>query len=139
MKALRPMEYDLQELQDAQDDIGWDRFMFGNISVLWQEIQAQYFQEIVKQNSGLRWTSSLIQKIRKVAWDQREHRNAIIHNYENIITKAESVMIASRVQMELENGIQGLLQGNRYLFDDHRVTKSAKWRVDSQVSLLDTV
>jgi hypothetical protein len=33
--------------------------------------------------------------------------------------KAEAVMIASRVQMELETGIQGLLQGDRYLFDDH--------------------
>jgi hypothetical protein len=42
-KALRLMEHDLQELQDAQDDIGWDKFMFGNISVLWQEIKAQYF------------------------------------------------------------------------------------------------
>jgi regulator of sirC expression with transglutaminase-like and TPR domain len=48
-------------------------------------------------------------------------------------------MIASRVQMELETGIQGLLQGDRYLFDDHRVTKSANWTVDSQVSWLDTV
>jgi hypothetical protein len=51
------MEHDLQELQDApdaQDDIGWGKFMFGNISVLWQEIQAQYFREIGKQNAGLR-------------------------------------------------------------------------------------
>jgi hypothetical protein len=32
-KALRPMEHDLEELQD---DIGWDKFMFGNIPVLWQ-------------------------------------------------------------------------------------------------------
>jgi hypothetical protein len=43
-KALIPMENDLQELQDAQDEIGWDKFMFENISVLWQEIQAQYFR-----------------------------------------------------------------------------------------------
>jgi regulator of sirC expression with transglutaminase-like and TPR domain len=48
-------------------------------------------------------------------------------------------MIATRVQMELETGIQGLLQGDRYLFDDHRLAKSAKWTVDSQVSWLDTV
>jgi hypothetical protein len=52
MKALRTMEHDLQELQDEQDEIGWDKFMSGNISVLWQEIQAQYFREIGKQNSG---------------------------------------------------------------------------------------
>jgi hypothetical protein len=69
-KALRPMEHDLQEPQDAQDtqdDIVWDKVMFGNISVLWQEIQSQYFREIGKQNSGLRWTSALIQKIWQVA------------------------------------------------------------------------
>jgi hypothetical protein len=80
--------------------------MFGNISVLWQEIQAQYFQEIGKQNSGLRWTSALIQKILQVAWYQWEDRNAIPHNSENLTTQEEAVMIASRVQMELETGIQ---------------------------------
>jgi hypothetical protein len=41
--ALITMEHDLQELKDAKDGIGWDKFMFGNISLLWQEIQAQYF------------------------------------------------------------------------------------------------
>jgi hypothetical protein len=70
-KALRPMENDLQELKDAQDEIGWDKFMFGNIYALWQEVQAQYFQEIGKQNSGLRSTGALIRKIWQVAWDQR--------------------------------------------------------------------
>jgi hypothetical protein len=40
-KALRPMEHDLPELEDAQDDIGWDKFMFGHISILWQDTQAQ--------------------------------------------------------------------------------------------------
>jgi hypothetical protein len=133
------MEHDLQELQDAQDDIGWDKLMFVNISVLWQETQAQYFQEIGKQNPGLRWTSALIQKIWKVTWGQWEHRNAILHNSENLVTQAEAVMIASRVQMELETGIQGLLQGDRYLFDDPQVAKSVKWTVEAQVSWLDTV
>jgi hypothetical protein len=50
-KAIRMMEHNLQELQDAHHEIGWDKFMFANISVLWQDIQAQYFQEIGKQNS----------------------------------------------------------------------------------------
>jgi hypothetical protein len=53
------MERDLQDLEDAKDEIRWDKFMFGNISVLWQEIQAQCFREIGKQNSGLRWTNEL--------------------------------------------------------------------------------
>jgi hypothetical protein len=65
--------------------------------------------------------------------------NAILDNSDNLITQAESVMIPSCVQMELETGIQGLLQGDRYLFDDRRVAKSANWTVASQVSWLDTV
>jgi hypothetical protein len=123
--------------QDAQYEIGWDKFMFGNIYVLWQDIQAQYFRKIGKQNSGLWWTSAFIQKIWQVTWDQWEHRNAILHNSENLVTQAEAVMITYRVQMELETGIQGLLQGDGYLFYDHRVAKSAKWTVESQVSWLD--
>jgi hypothetical protein len=35
-KAPMSMEHYLQELKDAQDDIGWDKLMFGHISVLWQ-------------------------------------------------------------------------------------------------------
>jgi hypothetical protein len=137
-KAIRPMEHDLRLLEDAQYEIGWDKFVFGNISVLWKEIQAQYFQEIGKQNSGLRCTSALIQ-IWQVAWYKWEHMNAILHNSNNLVTQEEAAMIASQVQMELETGTKGLLQGDRYLFDDHRVTKSAKWTVESQVSWLETV
>jgi hypothetical protein len=82
------MEHDLQELQDAQDDIEQYKFMFGNISVLWQEIQAQYFRERGKQNLGMRWISALIQNIWQVAWDQWEHRNAILHNSDKLVTQA---------------------------------------------------
>jgi hypothetical protein len=112
--------------------------MFGNISGLWQETQAQYFRETGKQNSGLQWTSALIQQIWQVAWGQWEHRNAILRNSNNLVTQTESVMITSWIQMELETGIQGLLQGDRYLFDDRQVAKSSKWTVDYQVSWLDT-
>jgi hypothetical protein len=41
--------------------------------------------------------------------------------------------------MELDTGIQGLLQGDRYLFDDRLVAKSVKWTADSKVSWLDTL
>jgi hypothetical protein len=87
-KAIRTMEHDLHKLQGAQDEIGWDKFMFGNLSVLWQEIQAEYFREIGKQNSGLRWTSALIHDIWQVAWDQWDDKNAILHNSENLVTQS---------------------------------------------------
>jgi hypothetical protein len=48
-------------------------------------------------------------------------------------------MIAFWVQMELYTGIQGLLQGDRYMFDEHQVAKYSKWAVESQVSWLETI
>jgi hypothetical protein len=57
---------------------------------------------------------------------------------ENLVTQSDAVIIAYWVQMELESGIQGLLQSDSYLFDDHQVAKYAKWTVDSQVSWLVT-
>jgi hypothetical protein len=40
------MEHDLQELQYAQDDIGWDKFMFGNISAV-----ARKSSSVISRNS----------------------------------------------------------------------------------------
>jgi hypothetical protein len=82
------MDDDLKELQAAQDDIGWDKLMFGNISILWQEIQAHHFQDIGKQHPGLHWTSALKQKIWKVVWDQWEHINIILNDSNNFVTQA---------------------------------------------------
>jgi hypothetical protein len=42
-----------------------------------------------------------------------------MHKSENLVTHVESAMTAYQVQMELETGIQGLLQGHMYLFDEH--------------------
>jgi hypothetical protein len=93
--ALRFMHDNLKELQASQDDIWWDKLMVGNIYILWQEIQIHYFLDIGKQNPGLCWTSALMQKITQMAWDQWDHRNAILNNSDNLITQAEAVMISS--------------------------------------------
>jgi hypothetical protein len=87
----------------------------------------------------LRWTSALIQKIWQVAWDQWEHRNAILNDSENLTTQAEAVMIFSRVQIELATEIQGILLGDRYLFHDHLLERAFKWTVDTHIDWLDTV
>jgi hypothetical protein len=35
---------DICELQEAQDEIGWDVMMVEKISILWMEIQEQYYR-----------------------------------------------------------------------------------------------
>jgi lipopolysaccharide biosynthesis glycosyltransferase len=89
---------DICELQEAHDDIGWDAMMVKNISILWREIQEQYYRGLAHRYSSLHWTGMLIQKLWQVAWDQLDHRNEILDQHENLVTLAEATVIAACVQ-----------------------------------------
>ena len=62
-----------------QQQIGWRNMVQGCLSKHWQEIQAQYFLTLRSRQSPKRWTSSLVQKLWDVAWDQWDHRNDAVH------------------------------------------------------------
>jgi lipopolysaccharide biosynthesis glycosyltransferase len=80
----------ISELQAVQDKIGRDAMMFGNIYIYWREVQAQYYRELGKRYSSLHWTSMIIQKLWQLAWDQRDHRNEVLHKSENFVSLAEA-------------------------------------------------
>jgi hypothetical protein len=48
-------------------------------------------------------------------------------------------MIATRVQEELAIGIQGILSGDKYLFQEHRVTMALDWPTEKKIEWLDMV
>jgi hypothetical protein len=64
---------------EAQDTIGWDRFLEGCLAQEWRSAQQTYYQWLDSRRTGLRWASSLITKLLDVAWDQWEHRNSVVH------------------------------------------------------------
>jgi hypothetical protein len=81
----------------------------------------------------------LIQKLWQVAWDQWDHRNEILHRHKNLVTLAEAAVITTPVQEKLVIGIQGILSGDKYLFQEHRVATALDWPTEKKIEWLETV
>jgi hypothetical protein len=61
----------------------------GQVLLHWKEIQHQYYIYLGKRNTGERWVWLLVQKNWDVSWDQRDHRNEVVHNQDNLVSQAE--------------------------------------------------
>jgi hypothetical protein len=85
----------MEELQHAQDDIGWEDLLNGNMALQWKETQHQYYLSLEKRKTGLRWVRLRIQKIWEVVWDQWEHIHEVVHRQENLVTIEEMESINS--------------------------------------------
>jgi hypothetical protein len=64
-------------LETSQDDLGWDYFLEGFLSVEWAATQDQYYKQLGKKNNGQRWATEIVKKLWSVAWDIWVYRNGI--------------------------------------------------------------
>jgi hypothetical protein len=71
-------------MDQAQNDIGWEALLNGQVSLHWKEIQHQYYIFLGKRNTGERWVRLLIEKMWDVAWDQWDHRKEVVHKQDNL-------------------------------------------------------
>jgi hypothetical protein len=79
----RALEAAVQE----QIRIGWHRFYEGWLSKQWMILQQCHYTTTKSTKSGRRWATALIQKMWDTAWDLWEHRNEVLHQKENLITR----------------------------------------------------
>ena len=85
----------------------------GTPAIGWCEVQQSYYEWLGVKKTGLRWLSSLIQKLWDVAWDQWNHRNGILHdNDENLLSKLQDLQIKEQYQQ----GSAGLTKDGKEMF-----------------------
>lgn len=88
---------ELEAVIQEQTYISWNRFFEGWFSTRWAEI-LQRFYTITKSNcTGKRWVSALIKKFWDTAWDLLEHRNGVLHEKENLVTRSIGLHLNQRV------------------------------------------
>jgi hypothetical protein len=81
---------EIEKVDEAQHDIGWEAMLIGQVSTVWKEIHHQYFLFLGKRNSDERWAVRLfIQNLWDVEWDQWEHRNEVVYKKENYLVTQE--------------------------------------------------
>ena len=80
-----------------QEHIGWNKVLEGWLAKDWREIQQRYYQLIRSRKTGKRWVTALIQKLWEIAWDLWEHRNGVLHERENAITRSMGLQLNQRI------------------------------------------
>jgi hypothetical protein len=98
----------LEEIVQGQSNIGWQRFIEGWIHREWTTAQQAYYQVIKSRRSGKRWTVELIKKLWAIAWDLWEHRNGILHETQNVVSKNELRSLNRRV-IDTYTNLQSIL------------------------------
>ena len=74
-RGYRPdftVTYTTPELKDAiraQQKIGWDNFVLGRWSPLWQTVQAKYVSSFGSKPFPRQWAIAVIEKLVMITWD----------------------------------------------------------------------
>jgi len=80
-----------------QNVIGWNHFYEGWLSKGWISAQQAHYVKIKSMKTGGRWAVALIKKLWDMAWDMWEHRNEVLHERENLVTKSMGIHLSRRV------------------------------------------
>jgi hypothetical protein len=86
-----------QDILRAQQLVGWSRFFEGWLVQSWRKQQQRYYAIIGSALTGHRWATAIIYKLWGIAWDMWEHRNGILHDMENLITRSMGIQLKARV------------------------------------------
>jgi hypothetical protein len=92
---IPPREF--QDLLHDQQTIGWRRFFKGWFAYSWAEMQQRYYNLLWSSRTGRRWASAIVLKLCNIAWDMWEHRNGILHETENLVTRAMQTQLNAKV------------------------------------------
>jgi hypothetical protein len=109
-----PREFQMLIL--AQSGVGWRRFFEGGWVTHWASLQQRYSTIIKSTRTGNRRVSPIIKKLWNTAWDLWEHRNSILHENENQVTRSLTLQLNSRVsQVYNDLSSRALRQHDRHL------------------------
>jgi hypothetical protein len=113
------------ELEKAQDIIGWKYVIEGVLPLAWSKHQDLYYKQKDKSNSGHKWLVNLIHRLWIIAWKLWEERNTHTHK----IRKENR-------SIELNSEIQNILQGEQPHYCTFLFTTKVKESIHKNLSLL---
>jgi len=67
------------EVAKEQEAVGWDLILEGSASKKWCEQQANHWKAYKSQKSSKCWTTELLKKLMRIAWDMWQHHNKVLH------------------------------------------------------------
>jgi hypothetical protein len=112
-----PLEPLLRELLKQQDAIGWQNFLYGIPSKLWQIIQARHLRRTGQQNwSTKKWMKGFLKRLHQLAWEQWDHRNKVLYDPELRWQKRMKQQLEDAIMAESLRGPMDLPPGDQSHF-----------------------
>lgn len=101
-----------------QNHIGWENFLRGRCSLLWEQNQQLYLESIQSKCTGNTWMRKVIKSCWKIMWDLQDVQN---HGKHHTITPAfweEIQKLHKNITEQYELGGSDLLTSDSHLLDD---------------------
>ena len=95
----------VRQLQDDQEAIGWENFLFGFVSTKWAEIQQQEYHRQRSKKSGAKWVRLLIPQMWEVIWTQWLHQNTIVHRTNETTGVRNMTSVDNEIQQQVALGL----------------------------------
>ena len=122
-RHILPDNYrDLQQILDAQEQLGWANAFKGLIVKGWQQYQQQHFHQAKYQRSGKKWTQQVVTCLIRIGKEQWRHRNKHKHEIGKPIELALKQHLHTAIVHEFHLGPNTLLPGDKAKLDINLVT-----------------
>jgi hypothetical protein len=93
-------------VQPCNREIGWSNFLEGWIAIEWETMQQEFYTFNHSRRTGRKWLVMLLQRIWQISRALWEHRNAILHQQENIVTQVQESSLHRKIQRMYEDILQ---------------------------------
>jgi hypothetical protein len=115
-------------LDQAQNEIGCEALLNGQVLIHWKEIQHQYYIYLGKRNTVECWVRLRIQKVWSIALDQWDHRNEVVHKQDMFIyQQAEADQLDGWIREAIWTCSGLVMEGDNYLFHNISVDAAFRW------------
>jgi len=99
----------------AQTEITWDNFTHGFISHVWKSQQAEYYNSKGNPASPSRWAADLLRSILKLARQQWDHRNHVLHKSQP--NRVKDLQLDKEIHQQYEKGRETVPQASKVLLN----------------------
>ena len=106
----------LQSIATSQDSIGWDNFLEGKTSVMFQDYQHRHLRHIDSTRSSTTWSANLVKHLLLTVHKLWCHRNEVVHKRDSdgLLLKDASEL-RSKIKTTLQIDPLDLLEEDRQL------------------------
>ena len=114
-----PLPATYRGLAETQEEIGWDNFLEGRVSLHFRRHQKDYYQTVGSRRTALSWAAGLVERLILITHSQWIYRNSVKHHRETDgLKREERAELREHIEEQFRLGPTGLPQEDHFLLEE---------------------